>query len=814
MRPSIFRRLFRLSFSACQAGMSNSKNKMKNLVIVESPAKAKTIEKFLGNDFSVMSSYGHIRDLQKHGFSIDVKDGFNPIYEIPDDKKELVKRLKKAAKEADAVWLASDEDREGEAIAWHLAEVLNLDPATTKRIVFHEITKPAILKAIENPRTIDIDRVNAQQARRVLDRIVGFELSPVLWKKIKPARSAGRVQSVAVRLICEREKEIEAFKPDPFFRVTAVFSAENASQLFKAELSHRIDSKDEAKRLLETCKSASFTVTDVSVKPTKRSPFPPYTTSTLQQDASRKLGFSVNQTMSLAQRLYEDGKITYMRTDSTNLSDMAINDIKNVITESLGEKFVKVRHYHTHSKGAQEAHEAIRPTYISNRTIDGTPQEQKLYELIWKRAVSSQMADAEIEKTSVDIAISDNNAMTVAEPINPENSFKAEGEVISFEGFLKVWKTENARDREFTELPKLSAGDSLNASEITATQRFTQAPARYSEASLVKKMEDLGIGRPSTYAPTISTIQARDYVKRGEKEGVRREYEVIRLANDKISEETLSENTGSEKGKLVPTDVGMIVNQFLTEYFPEILDYNFTAKVEEKFDDIAEGKLGWKNEISDFYNSFHPEIEEINSLRMERKVGERLLGNHPETGRPVSVKIGRFGPVVQIGNASDEEKPLFASLLADQSVATITLEEALKLFELPRTIGEFEGEPVVAAIGKFGPYVKHGKVFVSIPKDLTPQGITLEEAEQLILAKRQEEANRLIKDFPEMPGLEVLNGRYGPYLAYKPEGARKATNYRLPKNTDAAVLTLEEAKKIMESQSTTKKTTRKTAKKN
>ena len=722
--------------------------------------------------------------------------------------------MKKAAKEADAVWLASDEDREGEAIAWHLAEVLNLDPATTKRIVFHEITKPAILKAIENPRTIDIDRVNAQQARRVLDRIVGFELSPVLWKKIKPALSAGRVQSVAVRLICEREKEIEAFKPDPFFRVTAVFSAENAPQLFKAELSHRIDSKDEAKRLLETCKSASFTVTDVSVKPTKRSPFPPYTTSTLQQDASRKLGFSVNQTMSLAQRLYEDGKITYMRTDSTNLSDMAINDIKNVITESLGEKFVKVRHYHTHSKGAQEAHEAIRPTYISNRTIDGTPQEQKLYELIWKRAVSSQMADAEIEKTSVDIAISDNNAMTVAEPINPENSFKAEGEVISFEGFLKVWKTENARDREFTELPKLSAGDSLNASEITATQRFTQAPARYSEASLVKKMEDLGIGRPSTYAPTISTIQARDYVKRGEKEGVRREYEVIRLANDKISEETLSENTGSEKGKLVPTDVGMIVNQFLTEYFPEILDYNFTAKVEEKFDDIAEGKLGWKNEISDFYNSFHPEIEEINSLRMERKVGERLLGNHPETGRPVSVKIGRFGPVVQIGNASDEEKPLFASLLADQSVATITLEEALKLFELPRTIGEFEGEPVVAAIGKFGPYVKHGKVFVSIPKDLTPQGITLEEAEQLILAKRQEEANRLIKDFPEMPGLEVLNGRYGPYLAYKPEGARKATNYRLPKNTDAAVLTLEEAKKIMESQSTTKKTTRKTAKKN
>lgn len=763
--------------------------KMKNLVIVESPAKAKTIEKFLGKDFSVMSSYGHIRDLQKHGFSIDVDDDFKPIYEIPEDKKELVKKLKKAAKEAETVWLASDEDREGEAIAWHLAEVLNLDPATTKRIVFHEITKPAILEAIEHPRTIDIDRVNAQQARRVLDRIVGFELSPVLWKKIKPSLSAGRVQSVAVRLICEREIEIDNFTPEQFFRVTSVFSHEGDGKSVKAELSRRLADEKEAREFLNICKTAKFAVAEVAVKPIKRSPFPPYTTSTLQQDASRKLGFSVNQTMMIAQKLYEDGKITYMRTDSTNLSDMALRDISNEIKSSLGDNYLKTRHYHTNSKGAQEAHEAIRPTYISNHTIDGTTQEKRLYELIWKRAVSSQMADAEIEKTNVEISISGSS-----------DSFKAEGEVVTFEGFLKVWKTENARDREFAELPPMKAGDTLEANEITATERFSQAPARYSEASLVKKMEDLGIGRPSTYAPTISTIQARDYVRRGEKEGVKRDYEVLSLKEGKISKETLSENTGSEKGKLVPTDVGMIVNRFLTEYFPDILDYNFTAKVEEKFDDIAEGKLGWQNEISDFYGNFHPNIEEINSLRMERKVGERLLGNHPDTGKPVYVKIGRFGPVVQIGDATDEEKPLFASLRGDQSLTSISLEEALKLFELPRTIGEFEGEPVIAAIGKFGPYVRHGKMFVSIPKNLTAQGITLEEAEELILAKREEEANRLIKAFPEMPGLEVLNGRYGPYIAYKPEGAKKAANYRIPKTTDATSLTFEDAKKLMESQ--------------
>ncbi len=768
---------------------------MKNLVIVESPAKAKTIEKFLGKDFSVMSSYGHIRDLQKHGFSIDIDDGFNPVYEIPDDKKELVKKLKKAAAEADVIWLASDEDREGEAIAWHLAEVLNLDPATTKRIVFHEITKPAILNAIENPRTIDIDRVNAQQARRVLDRIVGFELSPVLWKKIKPALSAGRVQSVAVRLICEREEEISAFQPESFFRVNALFKSADDREV-KAELARRLNNNEEASNLLEMCKKATFDVAEVNVKPLKRSPYPPFTTSTLQQEASRKLGFTVNQTMVLAQKLYEDGKITYMRTDSTNLSDMALRDISAVIKGSLGENYLKIRHYHTHSKGAQEAHEAIRPTYISNRTIDGTAQEQRLYELIWKRAVASQMADAEIEKTSVDIT----------SPHIPE-TFKAEGEVVKFDGFLKVWKTENARQQEFVELPPLKVGDPLTAEEITATQRFTQAPARYTEASLVKKMEDLGIGRPSTYAPTISTIQARDYVKRGEKEGVKRDYEVLRLKKGKITTSIQSESTGSEKGRLVPTDVGMVVNKFLTEYFPDILDYNFTAKVEEKFDDISEGKLGWQKEISDFYGDFHPSIEKINAMRLDHKVGERILGVHPTTGRPVSVKIGRFGPVVQIGTAEDEEKPLFASLLADQSVATITLEEALKLFDLPRTVGKYEGEDVVAAIGRFGPYIKYGKSFVSIPKDLTPQGITLDEAIALIEAKKQEEANRLIKTFPEIPGLEVLNGRYGPYMAYKPEGAKKAVNYKIPKTTDAAALTAEEAQKLMEAQDAAPKRT-------
>lgn len=760
---------------------------MKNLVIVESPAKAKTIEKFLGKDFKVMSSYGHIRDLKKKGMSVEVDSDFSPLYEIPAEKKELVKQLKAAAKDADTVWLASDEDREGEAIAWHLYEVLGLKPDNTRRIVFHEITKLAIIHAIENPRTIDIDRVNAQQARRVLDRIVGFELSPILWKKIKPALSAGRVQSVAVRLICEREKEVEAFNPEPFFRINAQFSG-NSGEPFKAELKRRMATEDEARVFLEHCASASFSVADLSVKPVKRAPAPPFTTSTLQQEAGKRLGFSVNTTMRIAQKLYEDGRITYMRTDSTNLSELAIKDISSAITKEYGSDFVKVRHYHTSSKGAQEAHEAIRPTYVSNTSIPGTSQEQRLYELIWKRAVASQMSDALLEKTNVEIAVS-----------GYADGFKAEGEVVKFEGFMKAWRID-AESASFTRLPALSEGEVLKAGEITATQRFTLPPARFTEATLVKKMEDLGIGRPSTYAPTISTIQSRDYIRHGEKEGVPRPYDVLSLSEGSIKKETLSENTGSEKGKLLPTDVGMVVNEFLTSYFPDILDYNFTARVEEKFDEIAEGKLGWKNEMADFYTTFHPSIEKVNSMRLEHKVGERVLGTDPATGKQVSVKIGRFGPVVQIGDASDDEKPQFASLLEGQSIQDITLEEALRLFELPRKVGTFEGKEITAAIGRFGPYIHYEKMFVSIPKDLAPQTITIEEAVALIQAKKEEEANRLIKDFPEMPGLEVLNGRFGPYIAYKKEGARKAVNYKIPKGIEPASLSLEEVKEIMEKQ--------------
>ena len=786
---------------------------MKNLVIVESPAKAKTIEKFLGPDYTVMSSYGHIRDLKKHGFSIEVDNNFNPIYEIPAEKKELVQRLREAAAQADTIWLASDEDREGEAIAWHLAEVLGLDPVKARRIVFHEITRPAILHAISNPRGIDLDRVNAQQARRVLDRIVGFELSPVLWKKIKPALSAGRVQSVAVRLICERELEIESFSPESYYRVTAVMDAGGVS--FKAELSRRLSDRAEAERLLQMCNGASFTVSDVTVKPLKRSPQPPFTTSTLQQEASRKLGFSVNQTMVTAQKLYEEGLITYMRTDSVNLSDFAMADISRQIAEQLGERYLQPRHYHTSSKGAQEAHEAIRPTSMARRTIDGTASERRLYDLVWKRAVASQMADAELEKTNVEITIQPAGKKT------PQtDTFRAEGEVVKFDGFMHVYQAspEEAGELQHNEkymtprvegmLPEMTAGMKVSGDEITVTQRFTLPPARYSVASLVKKMEDLGIGRPSTYAPTISTIQARDYVRRGEKEGEKRHYEVLRLENGHITERTLTETSGSEKGRLIPTDVGMVVNQFLTEYFPNILDYNFTAKVEEKFDDIAEGKLGWQDEIGEFYGDFHPDIERIDSMRLEHKVGERILGTDPASGRPVSVKIGRYGPVVQIGEAADEEKPLFASLLEGQSVATLTLEEALKLFELPRVLGTVEGQPVKAAIGRYGPYVQLGRTYASIPKDMAPQTITLEEAIELIERKQTEEANKQIKEFTEMPGLQVLNGRYGPYLAYKPEGAKKAVNYKIPKDTDPAALTLEEAKALIEAQDAAPKTAR------
>lgn len=783
---------------------------MKKLMIVESPHKAETIGKFLGPDFKVMSSKGHIRDLQKRGMSLDMEDGFIPIYEIPDDKKDLVRQLKAATKGVDMVYLASDEDREGEAIAWHLYEVLGLNSQDSKRIVFHEITKPAILHALENPRGIDIDRVNAQQARRVLDRIVGFELSPVLWKKIKPALSAGRVQSVTTRLVCEREKEIRAFKPEPFFRVNALFTTA-AGIPVRAEGTLRFKTDPEARAFLQRCAGRKFKVSNIAVKPVTRKPQPPFTTSTLQQDAGRRLGFSVSTTMRVAQKLYEEGQITYMRTDSTNLSELAIADIAKAITEDYGSPYLKTRRYHTQSKGAQEAHEAIRPTYISHRTISGTPQEQKLYDLIWKRAVASQMSDALLEKTNVDIDFADaeNGADTVP--------FRTEGETVKFEGFMRAYGVEinddaQPEDNREAILPPMAVGDPLEPKSITATERFTQAPPRYTEPSLVKKMEDLDIGRPSTYASTVSTIQARGYVEHGESEGSPRTFHKITLEKGKISDETLTENTGSNRGKLVPTDVGMIVNDFLTEYFPDIMDYNFTARVEEKFDEIAEGKLPWQEEIGEFYGSFHPLIEKVNTMRSETKVGERILGEDPATGKRVSAKVGRFGPVIQIGEATDEEKPRFASLREGQSLGSITLEEALKLFDLPRALGEFEGKPVNASIGRFGPYVHHDKLFVSIPKDMSPHTITLDEAVDLIKNKREQEANKVIKTFDDLPGAEVLNGRYGPYIAYKKPGDKKATNYKIPKTTDPRSLTVDDVKKLMEAQDAAPKTPRRSAK--
>ena len=774
---------------------------LKNLVIVESPAKAKTIEKFLGKEYKVMSSYGHIRDLRKKNFSIDVENKFEPIYEIPDDKKELVATLKKMAAEAQMVWLASDEDREGEAISWHLYEVLELNPEKTRRIVFHEITKNAILNAIENPRSIDMNLVDAQQARRVLDRIVGFELSPVLWKKIKPALSAGRVQSVAVRLIVEREEEIKNFKSEPYFRVNAIFSTAEGAEV-KAELSKRLTSEEEAQKFLSDCICATYNVGDVNVKPVKKSPAPPFTTSTLQQEASRKLGFTVSQTMMVAQRLYEAGHITYMRTDSVNLSSLAINTISKEIKDKLGEQYLKVRRYHTNSKGAQEAHEAIRPTYIEKYIIDGTAQEKRLYALIWKRTIASQMADAELEKTTIDIL-----------PSTRSEHFTATGEVLKFDGFLNVYieGRDDDADESASEglLPIMKVGDSLENQSIVATQRFTQQPIRYTEASLVKKMEELGIGRPSTYAPTISTIQQREYVEKGDKQGEKRDFITLTLKNGKISTRTKSETVGADKGKLIPSDIGVVVNEFLTKYFPNILDYNFTANIEEKFDDVAEGKLQWNDEISSFYTMFHPGVEEAMNMRLEHKVGERQLGVDPKTGKPVSVKIGRFGPLVQMGEGDADEKPQFASLLKGQSVSTITLEEALKLFEFPRTIGEYEGMDVTVAIGRFGPYVKHDNKFVSIPKEFAPAAITLDEAVQLIVAKREAETKKVVKTFTEDADMQILNGRYGIYIAYK------KSNYKIPKTVkEPANLTFEECKEIIEAQdSAPKKTTarRKTA---
>ena len=741
-----------------------------NLVIVESPAKAKKIEEFLGKDFKVMSSYGHIRDLKKKELSIDEKT-MEPRYEIPEEKKKLVTELKATAKQAKKIWLASDEDREGEAISWHLCEVLGLDEEKTSRIVFHEITKPAILDAIQHPRHLDMNLVNAQQARRVLDRIVGFKLSPVLWRKVKPALSAGRVQSVAVRLIVEREREIQKFKSEPYYRVNAVFALINengGATEVKAELDQRFKTHEEVEAFLEKCKDAKFSVEAVTKKPLKRTPAPPFTTSTLQQEAARKLGFTVSQTMMVAQRLYEGGRITYMRTDSVNLSTLCSNASKDEIIKVYGNEYSKPRTYHTSSKGAQEAHEAIRPTYMSETSIDGTSQEKRLYELIWKRTIASQMADAQIEKTTINIHID-----------NTTEKFVANGEVVVFDGFLKVYREstdedDNAEDSTHI-LPAMKEGDELQRREIIATEKFSLAPARYTEASLVKKLEDLGIGRPSTYAPTISTIQQREYVVKGDKQGVERNYTVDSLKGIKITQKTKKEMAGSEKGKLLPTDIGIVVNDFLMANFPNIMDYNFTAHVEQRFDDIAEGKTEWIKWMKDFDKGFEPEVKEVMNARSEHKAGERELGNDPKSGRPVFVKIGRFGPVVQIGTADDKDKPQFAQLPADKSIETITMEEALELFKLPRQVGEFEGTTVTIGAGRFGPYVLHNRKYVSIPKDIDPMAITLEQAIGLINEKRSNEQKRHIKTFEEDEKLELLNGRYGPYIAYD------GKNYRIPK---------------------------------
>ena len=765
-----------------------------NLVIVESPAKAKTIEKFLGKDYKVMSSYGHIRDLKKKELSIDL-DTLNPGYEIPEEKKKVVSELKKNAKAAKKIWLASDEDREGEAISWHLCEVLGLDEANTNRIVFHEITKPAILKAIETPRHLDMNLVNAQQARRVLDRLVGFRLSPVLWRKVKPALSAGRVQSVAVRLIVEREREIQNFVSEPYYRVNAVFavtSDDGAKNEVKAELSNRFKTHEEALAFLEECKKSKFTVSSITKKPLKRTPAPPFTTSTLQQEAARKLGFTVSQTMMVAQRLYEAGRITYMRTDSVNLSSLAINTSKDEIVRLYGEEYSKVRMYHTHSKGAQEAHEAIRPTYIDNVSIEGTSQEKRLYDLIWKRTIASQMADAQIEKTTVNIAMESEDGKTTN-----DLQFIANGEVVAFEGFLKVYHEstddEDAGEEFSHALPVMHEGEELERREIVSTERYSQSPNRYTEASLVRKLEELGIGRPSTYAPTISTIQQRDYVHKGDRKGEERKYAVDSLLGLKITSKTKKEMAGADKGKLIPTDIGMVVNDFLMENFPEIMDYNFTAKVEQEFDKIAEGKAEWNKEMKVFYQGFEPEVEKVMNARSEHKAGERELGIDPATGKPVFVKIGRFGPVVQIGTADDEDKPRFSQLPSDKSMETITLDEALELFKLPRTVGQFEGTDVVIGAGRFGPYVLHNKKYVSLPKDENPMTITLDAAINLIQKKRLQEAQRHLKTFEEDANIEVMNGRYGPYIAYN------GKNYRMPKalHEKASELTYEQCMDIV-----------------
>lgn len=759
---------------------------VENLVIVESPAKASTIEKFLGKDYVVKSSFGHIRDLEKKDLGIEVENEYNPVYIVPEDKKKVVAELKKMAKEAKTVWLASDEDREGEAISWHLFEVLGLKEANTKRIVFNEITKDAILRAIKNPRGIDRNLVNAQQARRVLDRLVGFEISPILWRKVKPSLSAGRVQSVAVRLLVEREREIHAFKSTSSFKVSANFLASEKKSPLLAELNERIEKKEAVNVFLNKCKNASFKVSDVVTKPSKKSPAAPFTTSTLQQEASRKLGFSVAQTMAVAQRLYEAGKITYMRTDSVNLSETAIEMAKKVITKSFGEKYAYTRQYKTKSKGAQEAHEAIRPTYMDNTGIEGSPQEQRLYELIWKRTIASQMSDALLEKTTITIDIS----------TTPEK-FVATGEVLKFDGFLKVYiestDDENEENNERL-LPPIKVGQGLDIDYMKATERFTHHLPRYTEASLVKKLEELGIGRPSTYAPTISTIQQRGYVIKEDREGKERQYAEITLKNNNLSERTLKEITGAEKSKLFPSDIGIIVNDFLIAHFKDVIDYNFTANVEKEFDEIATGEMKWTKMIDKFYKPFHSNVE-ITTKTSERSVGERTLGNDPVSGKPVIVKVGRYGPMAQIGEVADEEKPKFAGLLKGQSIETITLEEALDLFKLPRTIGVFEEKEMVAGVGRFGPYIRHDGKFYSLkPAVDNPLTVHSERAIEIITQKRIEQQNKVIAEFSEDKELKVLNGRWGAYISHKGE------NYKIPKTKAANTLTYKECLDIISTQ--------------
>jgi DNA topoisomerase-1 len=761
----------------------------KNLVIVESPAKAKTIEKFLGEDYKVLSSYGHIRDLKDKGLGVDVSQDFKPDYIVPTNKQDVVKALKKAAKGAEMVWLASDEDREGEAIAWHLYTVLGLSENDSKRIVFHEITKNAILNAIASPRGIDLNLVQAQQARRILDRIVGFELSPILWIKIMPTLSAGRVQSVAVRLIVERERAINAFVAEAFFRVQALFLLPDGKTIVKSELNKRFKTKAEAETFLESLQNAVFSVENVYTRPGKKSPSPPFTTSTLQQEASRKIGFSVSQTMSIAQKLYEAGLITYMRTDSLNLSTLALDAAKVEIENEFGSNYVKIRQYHTKAKGAQEAHEAIRPTYVSNRNVKAAAAEQKLYELIWKRTVASQMADAELERTTINISISN----------NPSDKFFVTGEVVKFDGFLRVYMedSDDENQDESTEalLPPMHLNDLLNLSEATATERLTQRPSRYTEASLVRKLEELGIGRPSTYAPTISTIQQRGYVFKGTKDGESRVFTTLILKEKKITTLTKTELVGADKNKLFPTDSGVVVNDFLTANFPHVLEYNFTADLEKEFDKVADGEMKWTETLHKFYEIFHPVVEEVSSARIGHKIGERLLGDDPKTGKPVSVKIGRFGPYVQIGSAEDKEKPQFASLANGQSLETITLEDALQLFALPRTVGEWEGKEIIAAVGRFGPYLKYGDTSTAIPKSYDPYHITLEDSQLLITEKISRDANKIIKSFPEDSGLQILNGRFGPYIS------RNKLNYKIPKEVVPAELSYEDVMKIIQSAS-------------